>query len=504
MSFQNNNVAVTFTELKGYPKTVPFHPSERYPEIHNSSLDPGNAVYRQVRETLFRLGLDRENYGTPAWNPLGTIVRPGMTVLVKPNTVRHYHIDGKDIFSVIIHASVLRPMLDYILIALKNEGRIIVGDSQVLFGHFDEAYEIAQIDKLLDWYRTQTKVPIECFDFRTYRRVRTWLYGEWGREKVEMDPRGYTKIDLGNDSNFREIDPRILRINVASHRDMYDAHSNGRHEYVFPNSVLQADAIISIPKMKTHRRTGITLAIKNFMGLPALKDTLPHYRIGSPQEGGDQYPNSSWRKQVHTQVRDWAETTKWTPAKFLWTSTDKVIWATRWLVPFKDNVNQAMWYGNDTLWRTLIDINRVVFYADKSGKLCDTIQRNYFCLIDGIVGGEKDGPISCEPVYPGVLAAAFNPVACDMVVASLMGFDIERIPIVKRAWETANQPKPLFFGKEQDIRVFDGKETLTLPEFNARHNLGFAPHPNWVGHTERPPVQEPALPRSVSASGGSK
>ncbi|MGC2194781.1 MAG: DUF362 domain-containing protein [Terriglobales bacterium] len=485
MSFQDNKVAVTFTGLKGYPTTVPFNPSEKYPEYLGVACDPGNKVYGNVRETLHRLGLDRENYGTSQWNPLGTIVTPGMTVLVKPNTVRHFHIDGKDIFSVIIHASVLRPILDYILIALKGQGRIIIGDSQVLFGHFDEAMRISQIGNLVDWYRGQTPVPIECFDFRIYRRVRTWLYGEWGRKTVRMDPRGYTTVDLGAVSNFRDIDPRILRINVASHKDMYKCHSDGRHEYVFPNSVLQADAIISIAKMKTHRRTAVTLAIKNFMGLPAWKDSLPHFRIGSPEEGGDQYPNRSWRKRVHTNVRDWAETTNWVPAKFLWTSTDKAIWATRWLVPFKDNVNQAMWHGNDTLWRTLLDINRAVFYSDKDGKLHDSVQKNYFCLVDGIVGGEKDGPISCEPVYPGVLAAGLNPVAIDVAVASLMGFDIEKIPIIKRGIETLSQPAPLFFGGLDSVRVIDQNRAMTLEEFKQRYNLKFAPHPNWVGHVER-------------------
>ncbi len=490
MSFQNNTVAVTFTGLKGYPTAAPFNPPEKYPEYAGGEIDPNNKVYRYVRETLYRLGLDLEHYGTASWNPLGSIVQPGMTVLVKPNTVRHYHIDGKDIFSVIIHASVLRPMLDYIVIALKGQGRIIIGDSQVLFGHFDEALKKAQIDELLDWYRAHTSVPIECFDFRIYRRVRTWMYGEWGRKTVKADPRGYSTIDLGAESNFRDIDPNILRINVASTREMYEAHSNGKHEYVFPNSVLQADAIISIPKMKTHRRTAVTLAIKNFMGLPAWKDSLPHFRIGCPEDGGDQYPNRSWRKRVHTKVRDWAESTNFIPAKFLWTSTDKLIWATRWVAPFKDNVNQAMWYGNDTLWRTLLDINRAVFYSDKSGKLCDTVQRKYFCLIDGIVGGEKDGPISCEPVYPGVLAGGFNPVALDLAIASLMGFDVEKIPIIKKGVETMSSSKPLFWGGEQSVRVIDEAELHSLDTFKQRRNLRFAPHPNWVGHVERPAVNE--------------
>jgi len=56
-------------------------------------------------------------------------------------------------------------------------------------------------------------------------------------------------------------------------------HGPGKHEYLFSNSVLQSDAIISIPKYKTHRRTGVTMALKNHMGLPALK-TPPPFHAG--------------------------------------------------------------------------------------------------------------------------------------------------------------------------------------------------------------------------------
>jgi hypothetical protein len=143
-----------------------------------------------------------------------------------------------------------------------------------------------------------------------------------------------------------------------------------------------------------------------------------------------------------------------------------------------------MWYGNDTLWRTLLDINRTVFYSDKEGNIRDTVQRRYFCLMDGIVGGERDGPISCDPITPGVLMAGHNPVAFDVVGSTLMGFDIDKIPLVKRAME---QPSalPLFHGARASIRIIDGDERLCLCEFARRRNLKFAPHPNWVGHVER-------------------
>jgi uncharacterized protein (DUF362 family) len=484
MSFDNYNVAVTFTGLTNYPRQVPFNPPEKYPEYCGKDVDPQNKVYHHVRDTLRRLGLDKENFGTAAWNPLKDIVKPGMTVFVKPNTVRHFHIQGKEIFSIIIHASVMRPMLDYISIALKGDGRIIIGDAQVIFGHFDEAMAISQIDQLVDWYRQQSKVPIELFDLRIYRAVPGWAGGQRDRAKVEQDPRGYKFVNLAEHSHFEGLDKNNFRINIASHVHMKEHHDPGKHEYLFPKSVLESDAIIGIPKYKTHRRTGVTMALKNHMGMPAWKDSLPHFRLGSPSEGGDQYPNPCFRKRLHTKVRDIVETTPYMGLKAFFAGVDRTITATNSIKPFPDPVNEGMWFGNDTLWRTLLDINRVLFYADKEGRMTTTYQRSYFCLMDGIIGGEGNGPISCDPVTPGVLMAGFNPVAFDAVGTTLMGFAVDKIPLVKRGLEQPSK-LPLFQGSRNQIRIFDDDQSFSLDDFAKRRNLKYAPHPNWVGHCER-------------------
>jgi uncharacterized protein (DUF362 family) len=482
---QDKRVAVAFTGLETYPANVPFDPPARYPEYALKGVDPSNQVYPWVRETLRRVGLDSKNYGTPGWNPLGDIVRPGMTVLIKPNTVSHMHEENKEYFSVVIHPSVLRPVLDYLCLALRNEGKIIIGDSQVMFGHFEEAMAVSRIDQLLAWYRKQTPIPIECFDLRTVRGVRTWLYGKWGRKKVAQDPRGYQVVDLGDESFFKGVDPKRLRIAIASYKKMYEHHSGGRHEYVFPKSVLESDAVINIPKLKTHRRTAVTLSLKNFMGLPASKACLPHFQTGSVEEGGDQYIHPSWRKRVCLVLHDQIQTRSLVPVKFLFAVIKKLIWDTHKIVPFKDNVYEAMWYGNDTLWRTLLDINRIVFYADKQGKLRDTPQRQNFCLIDGIVAGDGNGPLSPNPRTPGVLLAGYNPAAVDAVAASIMGFDIDKIPLVRRALDENTQRRPIFRGSREEIEVIDGDRTLSLADVQRETNLGFEAHPQWKGHVER-------------------
>jgi uncharacterized protein (DUF362 family) len=482
---QDKRVAVAFTGLKGYPAEIPFDPPERYPEYPLKGVDRGNLVYRWVRETLFRAGLDRENFGTAKWNPLGDFIRPGMKVLIKPNTVSHMHEERKEYFSVVIHPSILRPVLDYLCIALKGQGKITIGDSQVIFGHFEEAMVATKIDKLLAWYRQQASIPIECMDLRTVRGVRTWMYGKWGRKEVNQDPLGFQTVDLGNESYFKDIDPKRLRIAIASYKKMCEHHSGGRHEYVFPKTVLDCDAIINIPKLKTHRRTAVTLALKNFMGLPASKACLPHFRTGSVEEGGDQYIYPSWRKRVCLVLHDQIQTRSWVPLKFMFAVLKKIVWDSHKIIPFKDDVYEAMWHGNDTLWRTVLDLNRIVFYADKSGILRDKPQRAHFCLIDGIVAGEGNGPLSPNPLTPGVLIAGYNSAAVDAVAASFMGFDIEKIPLVKRALEDEKHSRPIFRGSPEKIEVIQDDGTLSLAEVQRLTNLKFVPHPNWVGHVER-------------------
>lgn len=480
----NNNVAIQFVDQKTYPDKLPFDPPARYPEYTGASVDPQNHVYEGVRKMLYRLGLDRDNFNTKDWNPLGELIKPGMTVFIKANTVTHEHDEGKDIFSVIVHASVVRPILDYVCKALKNDGRIIVGDSQLYYCDFQKAMQISQIDKLLEWYAGQTNIPIECYDLRINKAYRTWLYGRWGRSKVEQDPRGYRFVDLADKSAFKGIDPQKLRMEIASYKNMEKHHSNGKHEYLFPRSFLESDVVISIPKLKTHRRTAVTLALKNFMGLPAWKDSLPHFMIGSPEEGGDQYIHPSLRKSICTYLHDQIQTSPYIPVKAVCAATKKMVWESHRIIPFKDDVFAAMWYGNDTLWRTLQDLNKAAIYADKEGRLRDQPQRKLFVVMDGIIGGEKDGPLAPDPVAAGVLLAGFNAVTMDAVGATLMGHDIDKIPLIKKILDGREGPLPLYTGTKNDIIVVEGEQEYPLTDLPKHHNLKFEAHPGWKGHVE--------------------
>jgi len=481
----NKKISVEFTGLKHYPMNPPYHPSEKYPEYQGTEIDATNEVYGWVRTLLYNLGLDKENYGSSEWNPFKEFVQPGMTVLIKPNTVRHYHLDGKDIFSIVIHASVLRPVLDYVEIALKGEGKIIIGDSHTLWADSEAAFKVSKIDPVVTWFRNKSEIPIELLDLRMVRAGRTIFGGGWNRPKVEQDPLGYVMVDLGERSYFHGIDHTKLRLAVAGSKDLSKHHNEKTHEYLFPKSVLAADVIISIPKLKTHRRNCITMNMKSFIGLPALKSCLPHYRLGALEEGGDEYLYPSLRKRFHSYIQDEIYNTTFTPLQAVYSVLRKLTRESGRIIPFKDDIFEAMWYHNDTTWRTVLDAYYCAMFADKEGQIQDTPQRNHFCILDGIVGGEKNGPISTDPVYPGVLLAGFDVAVMDAVASALMGFDIDRIPSVKHGLELTDKLWPIDGGSRKNIEVIDSGESMNFEQFEDHRSLDFEPHPDWKGHVER-------------------
>ena len=105
-----------------------------------------NAAYHAVREALRLSGLDATDHGTERWNPLGGIVRPGDTVVLKPNFVRDYRESSPDDADcVITHGAVLRAIADYVAIALRGSGHINSGIkvvNRVLFGNLCQIHII--------------------------------------------------------------------------------------------------------------------------------------------------------------------------------------------------------------------------------------------------------------------------------------------------------------------------------------------------------------------------
>lgn len=121
----------------------------------------------------------------------------------------------------------------------------------------------------------------------------------------------------------------------------------------FAKTVLRADVVVSLPRMKTHHWTGVTLALKNLFG------TIPGVKYGWPK-------------------------------------------------------NFLHFHG---IPRSVADIACAV--------------RPGFCIVDGIVGMEGNGPIHGTPRPAGVLVLGANPVAVDATCTRIMDLRPEGVEYLR-------------------------------------------------------------------------
>jgi len=481
-----------------YPSDPPFNPSERYPEYDDAfGVSPdANAAYEAVRTSLYLAGLDQKNYGTPRWNPLGTIVEPGQTVVVKPNFVLSDHYRGGDLFSIITHPSVLRAVVDYVYKALEGEGRIIIADTPQMDCDFQELLERTSLRSIQDLYRDKLRFDIEILDLRNLwfkYQGDNYVASQARRKTLPGDPLGSVEVNLGAGSAFADSPGNRYYGADYDRAETMRYHSGGSHTYVISKTVLSADVLISVPKLKVHKKVGVTLNSKGFVGTVTNKNCLIHHTLGSPEEGGDQYPPGLLTGTKGAVARF----QQFLAGRFL-SRGDRFgqIVYSFFYTPYRTLIKPLMrkssdeivlyeagnWHGNDSAWRMVVDLSRIILYADASGQMADAPVRRFFSIVDGIIGGEGNGPLFPDPKPAGVVLAGFNPLAVDLVACRLMGFD----PI-KLKWMVHLMKKSRYDSlvhSLNDIHLASSNQEFLPILHSSSRNLGFTPHPGWVGHLE--------------------
>jgi len=482
-------VAVS-TGHEGYPSQTPYSPGKGYPEYPfgpDTLAKEVNPAYEGVRDTLRLLELDAEYYGREDWNPLGEIIQPGQTVVLKPNFVREFretHVGHDN--CLITHGSVIRAALDYVYIALKGDGRIIIADAPQNDADFDAIRRIAGLDEIQEFYRKYADFEVEVYDLRPEkaRKVDGVIVGH---EPLPGDPAGYVKVNLGPHSMFAEVAP-LCHLLYGSEYDTSEIrrhHTGGVHEYMISKTVLDADCVINLPKLKTHKKTGITVCMKNLVGINGNKNWLPHHREGTPSQGGDQYADDGMMHRIERKSMECFRRVfpLFGPLRRIVARPIKSVGKRVFGDTNKDAIRSGNWYGNDTTWRMAIDLNRILLYADNNGVLQDRPARHVFCIVDGIVGGEGNGPLDPTPKRAGVVLAGQNPVAVDLTCASVMGFDYQRLPILLHA--LSQHPLPLASFSYSEVTCMSGDERVhgRLCAIEGM-DLHFRPHFGWCGQVE--------------------
>ena len=473
-----------------YPRLVPFHPSQHYPEYRfPETAESPNQAYAGVRECFRLAGLDAARFGTAEWNPLGELMRPGETVVLKPNMVKESHPRDPDGWQyVLTHGSVIRAAADYIWHAIGPQGKLYLADAPQTDSSWASLVRVMGLDAIRDFYRSHG-LNLELVDLR---REEWMSEGDViiARKKLAGDPNGAVVLNLGDASEF-------VGHGGAGHYygADYDSsevnrhHTGGRHEYLLAGTVIKADVIFSLPKLKTHKKAGITVSLKNFVGVNADKNWLPHHTEGDPKLGGDEHPNPGAKHRLERRA---ASMLRAMALRFP-VIGPKVLQRARRVGAsvFGDTesvIRSGNWFGNDTIWRMCLDLNKLVLYGGADGRLREPLPENrkrHYVLVDGLIAGEGSGPLNPDPVHAGTLIFGSSPPSVDAACAWLMGFDPEKIPIVRQAFQVRQYP--LVDHDWRDVELISNVAAwnnllVDVPEESVFH---FEPHFGWKGQVER-------------------
>ncbi|MDZ4803836.1 MAG: DUF362 domain-containing protein [Candidatus Eisenbacteria bacterium] len=482
----------------GYPVESPYNPDTRWPE-YPAELPIGteaNPVYTTVREALRLLGLDAARFGMPSWNPLAEVIQPGQTVVIKPNFVLSDHYRGGNPFSVVTHPAVLRAVLDYVWLATTGKGRIIIADTPQLDCDFEQLMDRSRLPVVTELYQRVfgADIPIRDLRHAWFRyEGENYFASQANRRVLPGDPDGSTKVDLGSRSAFYAVGSRAYYGADFNREETQAHHSGGRHDYMVSNTILGADVLISVPKLKVHKKVGVTLNAKGLVGTVTNKNYLIHYALGGEEAGGDQYPSN---------VLSSGERALMKLQRFLY---DRLLARKDRLGnriflaiynPFRRLVRPLIrrstekinmfdggnWHGNDSAWRMVSDLMTIARFADRNGVIQATPQRRHFSLVDGIVGGEGNGPLFPDARPVGVILAGESFLAVDAVAARLMGFDPRKLPWMSDLMGSVDRDFHLRNLSDIDVRSAEpGWSELFKSKDPA---LAFKPHPGWAGHIE--------------------
>lgn len=426
-----------------------------------------NTAQQGVRDVLRLWRGQTEADGTADWNPLDTVIAPGDRVVLKPNWVLHENQSGAGLECLVTHPDVLCAVLDYVL--LTRPARVIVGDAPVQSCDLPRLWKQLAIEQRLGAYG-KGGIPVELRDFR-----RTIL-NERRLEQCAPEER-YVLFDLGRESLLEPITTGTERFRVTMYNPslLEHRHAPGRHQYLIAAELMEADVVINLPKLKTHKKSCVTGTLKNLVGINGNKEFLPHHRRGGHARGGDCYSGGSWWKERAEDVLDFANRAPAGSAQAGLSRLAEVLTGVGVRMGAESGDLEGSWFGNDTVWRMCLDLQRILRYGTVRGTLERKPQRRVFSLTDAIVAGQGEGPLANVPASAGFLTASTSPVAADWVHCRLMGFDPEKIPLVREAFGRFSYP----------LVDFPSSAVLALTAAGAIPATGLEPV---LGHPFEPPA----------------
>jgi uncharacterized protein (DUF362 family) len=386
-------------------------------------------------------------------------------VLLKPNWVRH-NLKQTDSICLCTDENFILAALEVVL--EKAPKSVIIGDapvqgcdwSKVLSHRFYQS-----VEELSNNYF----IPITIKDFRRVVSSNHKL----SKDRHDIDE--YLIFDIGEKSYLELItnNEKLFRITCYDYNRLAESHHKGTHKYCVTKDLFESDVIITIPKIKTHQKTGITNAMKILVGINGDKDYLPHHRKGSKESGGDCYPETHIFRSIAENLFDLANKKFGTKYYFCLSRVGSILW--KLSNPNPEQNAPAGWYGNDTIWRTVYDLNMVALYGKKDGTLAEIPQRKLYSLCDGIIGGQGNGPLQPTPLALGIIAFSDDAELMDIVAGYLLNFEIEKIPILNSASHNI---------KNRDCKIIMNNEQIGFEELK-EYAVDVKMPPGWVKYNQQ-------------------
>jgi hypothetical protein len=350
----------------------------------------------------------------------------GKSILVKPNWVKQSQ-KPTDEYCLRTNENLILETLSYL--CGFSPKKIILGDAPIQGCDWTKMLPVSFIDEV-NSLSSKYNVLIKIKDFR--RTVFSTSKNEISRERVSL--KDYVIFDLGKKSFLEPITndgKNRFRVTCYNPDELAKSHHKGVHKYCIAKDVFDSDIILSMPKIKTHQKAGITNAMKILVGVNGDKDFLPHHRIGAKEYGGDCYPGKSILRSMSEWFIDNANRHIGSVLYKPLCHVSSLLW--KLSRPNSAQNLGAGWYGNDTVWRMVMDLNKIVTYGKADGTIANAPIRKVYSLCDGIIAGQGNGPLNPEPLPLGVLAASNDSYWVDIIAGHLLSMQIDRIPNLKAA-----------------------------------------------------------------------
>ncbi len=404
-------------------------------------------------------------------------------VVVKPNWVQQAHEYKPELWEpVITDPSLILAVVDALAERLADGATISICDAPHTYASFEAITARGDFAARLAALRARhARLTIETIDLR--REI--WIRAEEvvvERRPNTQDPRGYARLNLSRDSLFyrHKGEGRFYGADYDS-RVVNEHHRGETHEYLLAGTPIACDLFVNLPKLKTHKKCGITCCLKNLVGINGDKNWLPHHTEGGPGGGGDEFPQEGAVQRAERVLKKAGRKAALSvPGLGSWLYRRMRNAGKAMLGDSESTVRNGNWHGNDTTWRMSLDLNRGLLYGNLDGTWRERGQaKPFFAIVDGIIGGEGNGPICPDHVDSRVLVAGDNPAEVDAVCARVMGFDPHMLPIVARAFDAHRWP--IAEGSLEALQVVDERVGATIPLMAVGPAVpgGFKPHFGW-------------------------